>query len=385
LRRQFDPSCEDAAPIYNDNNEWNDKRFESWLARSCNHPRCERPPVVAWPRLPSGKLALDSDAFKLMYHVPGIEGLHALRDVVGFINKASLPISSDGRNHPSLFPFGTATGRNAHAKSPFNTHAGMRSFIKFPADKIGCYLDWRTQEVGIHAGSSGCEALQAAYRSGDVYHHFARSFGVTADPDHKRWKANNPKAREQMKRLVLAISYGMGIRSLAKGMDRHPLIASNIMWNHRQIYARSWEYREQRLELAMLERQITTPYGWRLQISHSPNKRTIYNFPQQGGGAEMLRLSVLDLCDNGLPPSMLIHDGILFEFDSLEQIAAAREIMEKAGPLVCNFKIDADIDQTRVGGERFRDKRDVAKHMWATMIETLVAIGAISPRKTGSY
>ena len=54
-----------------------------------------------------------SDAFRLMYHVPGIEGLHALRDSLGFIVKARLPIGKDGRNRPSLFPFGTATGRNA--------------------------------------------------------------------------------------------------------------------------------------------------------------------------------------------------------------------------------------------------------------------------------
>jgi hypothetical protein len=59
-----------------------------------------------------------------MYHVhPGIEGLHALRDVLSFISKARLPIGRDGRNRPSLFPFGTATGRNAHTKSPYNAHA----------------------------------------------------------------------------------------------------------------------------------------------------------------------------------------------------------------------------------------------------------------------
>jgi hypothetical protein len=153
LRRQFDPSFddektgEDDGPIYNDDNEWSDKRFENWLRRNR---------IPFWPRLPSGRLSLDSDAFKLMYFVPGVEDLHALRDVIGFISKARIPIGSDGRNHPSLFPFGTATGRNAHAKSPFNVHAGMRSFIRFPTDKIGAYLDWRTQEVGIWAGLSGC-------------------------------------------------------------------------------------------------------------------------------------------------------------------------------------------------------------------------------------
>ena len=102
------------------------------------------------------------DAFRLMYGAhPAIEGLHALREVLGVIVRARIPIGRDGRNRPSLFPFGTATGRNAQAKSLFNAHASMRSFMKFPPDKIGLYLDWRTQEVGVAAARSGDAAAGA--------------------------------------------------------------------------------------------------------------------------------------------------------------------------------------------------------------------------------
>ena len=115
--------------------------------------------ITEWPRLDSGALQLDGDAFRMMYGAhPAIEGLHALRDSLGVIVRARIPIGRDGRNRPSLFPFGTATGRNAQAKSLFNAHASMRSFMKFPPDKIGLYLDWRTQEVGIAAARSGDEA-----------------------------------------------------------------------------------------------------------------------------------------------------------------------------------------------------------------------------------
>ena len=95
--------------------------------------------------------------------------------------RARIPIGRDGRNRPSLFPFGTATGRNAQAKSLFNAHASMRSFMRFPADKIGLYLDWRTQEVGVAAARSGDEALADAYLSGDVYHALALLCGLTDD------------------------------------------------------------------------------------------------------------------------------------------------------------------------------------------------------------
>ena len=145
LLRRFDPSHGSDNPIYTPDGEWSYTRFEQWLASVG---------VTAWPRLQSGRLDIDSDAFRLMYHVPGIEGLHALRDSLGVIVTAKLPIGRDGRNRPSLFPFGTATGRNAHGKACSTRTPAMRSLMVFPPDKIGLYLDWRTQEVGIAAALS---------------------------------------------------------------------------------------------------------------------------------------------------------------------------------------------------------------------------------------
>ena len=220
LIRQFDPSYGSPHPIYTPEGEWSYVRFENWLVSIG---------VTAWPRLDSGRLDVSGDAFKLMYHYPGIESLHALRDSLGVIVKAKLPIGPDGRNRPSLFPFCTATGRNAHSRSLYNAHASVRSFMKFPPDKIGAYLDWRTQEVGVAATMSGDPALIEAYRSGDVYHALARLCGLTEEPDPVRWKRENQEARNRMKSLQLGINYGMGVPSLAKGLNRHPLIASGIL------------------------------------------------------------------------------------------------------------------------------------------------------------
>jgi hypothetical protein len=116
LVQQFDPSQGSGAPIFSLEGEWSYARFERWLVLVG---------VAAWPRLDSGQLDTDRDAFRLMQHIPGVEEISMLRDVIGFIAKARLPIGTDGRNRPSLFPFGTATGRNAHARSPFNSHAGV--------------------------------------------------------------------------------------------------------------------------------------------------------------------------------------------------------------------------------------------------------------------
>jgi hypothetical protein len=102
------------------------------------------------------------------------------------------------------------------------------------------------------------------------------------------------------------------------------------------------------------------------------------NFACQGNGAEMLRLAAVRLCEAGLVPCMLIHDGILFELDNEEQVEHAKEIMRSAGRDVCNgFEIGVDEDQRLIGGERYTYGRDVAKDMWRTIMEALKEIGAL--------
>ena len=199
--------------------------------------------------------------------------------------------------------------------------------------------------------------------------------------DAKTWKAEHQTMRQRMKSLQLGINYGMTVRSLARGIDRHPLIASAIAEKHRREYLRFWEWRDQQVTHAMLTRKIETVFGWPLHISTSPNKRTLYNFPMQANGAEMLRIAAQRLCDADLVPSMLVHDGILLEVDNEEQIAHAIEIMRGAGRDVCNgFEFGVDIDQKLVGGVRYRDKRPVAQQMWATIMDALEAVGALPKR-----
>lgn len=377
LLMRFDPSWGSADPIYSPDGEWSYDRFECWL---------HSVGIVAWPRLDTGALQIDGDAFRMMCSVhPAIENLHALRDALGVIVRARIPIGPDGRNRPSIFPFGTATGRNAHSKSLFNAHASMRSFMIFPEDTITIYADWRTQEVGVAAAFSGDEHLAEDYGSGDIYHALAMMCGLTNDTNLKRWKDENKAQRQQMKALQLAISYGMRGKSLARGLNRHRLVAAEVILRHQQRYPRYWEWRAEMVERAMFERRIESEFdGWPLHLSTSPNKRTLYNFPMQSGGASMLRLASNRLCDAGLAPNMLIHDGILVEVQDQEQVAQVLEIMRAAGTEVCRgLEVGADLEfDSRKHGARFVDKRPVAISMWATIMDVLREIGALP--KAGS-
>lgn len=182
-----------------------------------------------------------------------------------------------------------------------------------------------------------------------------------------------------MKALQTGVSYGMGVHSLARGLDRHPLIGSEVIIRHQQRYPVFWRWRAKMLQRAMLQRSIMSEYdGWPLWISHTPNKRTLFNFPVQSGGAKMLRTAANRLCDADLVPSMLVHDGILFELDTDEQAQHAVEIMRGAGRDVCGgFEIGVDVDQRLINGARYRDKRPLAVSMWNAVMQVLQEIGAL--------
>jgi hypothetical protein len=84
------------------------------------------------------------------------------------------------------------------------------------------------------------------------------------------------------------------------------------------------------------------------------------------------------MCEAGIVPIMLIHDGILLEETDLERIEDAEEIMLKAGRDVCDgFDIGVDVDQLLKGSARYYDKRPMAKKMWATIMNALKAVGAL--------
>ena len=69
--------------------------------------------------------------------------------------------------------------------------------------------------------------------------------------------------------------------------------------------------------------------------------------------------------------------------DIQKQVQHAIEIMRVAGTEVCGgLEIGVDVDQKLIGGARYRDKRPVAKKMWATVMGVLQDLGAL-PKAAG--
>jgi hypothetical protein len=131
-------------------------------------------------------------------------------------------------------------------------------------------------------------------------------------------------------------------------------------------------------DAAIVNKFITTKYGWTLRLGADPNRRTLFNYKMQGNGAEMTRLATMWLCEAGIIPSMLIHDAILLEANSLEEIAHAKEIMMAAGREVCDgleIGVDGDgADELLVNGARYQDKRPDAIRLWDVVMRTLEGV-----------
>ena len=200
--------------------------------------------------------------------------------------------------------------------------------------------------------------------------------GLTDDPDPVHWKKQNPTLRQRMKPLQLGINYGMGVPSLARGLDRHPLIASEIIERHKRTYP----------TLLGMARQhganghARAPHRERLRLAaashHEPQPAHALQFPD---AERRRRHAAARRCGGCARPAscpiMLVHDGILLEETDAEKIEHAKEIMRAAGRDVCGgFEIGVDVDQMlKSAAPATATSAPWPKKMWATIMDVLQA------------
>ena len=121
--------------------------FETYLAQA----------KLAWPRLESGRLALDKDTFSEMSkRHPVVQPLHELRKTLGELKLNKLAVGPDGRNRTMLSPFAAKTGRNqpSTTKFVFGPAKWVRGLIKPSEGMALAYCDWSSQEIAIAAALS---------------------------------------------------------------------------------------------------------------------------------------------------------------------------------------------------------------------------------------
>ena len=171
------------------------------------------------------------------------------------------------------------------------------------------------------------------YLGGDVYHALAQLVRLNRRARSAALEEARPSAtRDRMKPLQLGINYGMGVPSLARGLDRHPLIASEIIERHKRRYPRFWQWRADMVQAAMLDRAHRERLRLAAAPHHEPQPAHALQFPDAIGRSRNAALAAVRLCDAGIVPIMLVHDGILFEETDREKIEHAKEIMRARRP-----------------------------------------------------
>ena len=91
----------------------------------------------------------------------------------------------------------------------------------------------------------------------------------------------------------------------------------------------------------MLQGYLTTKFGFRYHVAPGEfyNPRTLYNFPIQSHGSEMLRHALIKICRSGIELNALIHDGLVVHLDRKKfrkQFLKVKKIMEDASRKVLN-------------------------------------------------
>jgi hypothetical protein len=334
---------------------------------------------ISWPRLPSGKLALDDESFRQMAkRYPRLVGKwRELRHTLGQLRLESLAVGADGRNRCLLSPFASRTGRNqpSNSKFIFGPSAWLRSLVKPAEGNALAYIDWSQQEFGIAAACSHDANMLEAYRSGDPYLAFAKQAGAVP-----AWATKHSHKRERalFKACTLGVQYGMGAESLAASIDDNIDVARELLRLHRQTYPHFWRWSEGAIDHAMLFRYLQTLFGWRLNVGPDVNPRSLANFPCQANGAELLRLACCLMTERGIGVVAPVHDAVLIEGPTgtiQETVAAAQSAMREASALVLGgFELETDADVV-AHPSRYEDERGV--DMWSSVTSILAELDPV--------
>ena len=315
--------------------------FQSYLAHG----------AIPWPRLDSGRLALDRNTFSNMSkRYPIVQPLHELRKTLGEFKLNNLAVGRDGRNRTLLSPLAAKTGRNqpSTTKFIFGPAKWIRGLIKPTEGSALAYCDWSSQEIAIAAALSDDDLLWAAYQSGDPYIAFAIQAGL-APPGAT--KDTHKGIRNRCKSVVLGTNYGMSAYGVAQAAKIHELEAKSLLQKHRETYRKFWAWAENNKDRGLLGFKLETCFGWPIQVTAGDVKaNTFLNWPMQAHGAEMMRIASILAVERDIKLCAPIHDALLIEAPSDKidsEVVRLKECMSEASEAVLGegkiCRVDADI------------------------------------------
>jgi DNA polymerase I len=341
---------------------WRKERFKTYVRRK----------RMSWPINESGALDETDQTFREMAgRYPFIGPLRELRYSSSKLRLNDLFVGSDGRNRVLLGAFGSETARNqpSNSKYIFGPAKWLRFLITPPTGLALIHRDFCQQEIRIAAVMSGDAALLQACESSDVYLGIAKQLGFA--PADATEDTHGPM-RALFKTIVLGISYGLGVRSLAIRAGVSRAEAGEILARLRARFRTFEDFAASVLDHAGLRGEISTQYGWVMQCPPTINPRTVRNFPMQSTGAEILHATCILAERRGIEIVAPVHDALMVQcpLEEVEDVSNALDrCMRDASALVLRrYELPTD-EQRILPGQRYFDKR--GELMWTTVTNLL--------------
>jgi DNA polymerase I len=307
----------------------------------------------AWPRTDTGRLELRSSTIgKQARHHPELKKLQRLRDTIAELRLGAFlnTIGEDGCSRIAIMPLWTRTGRNqpsARDKAyllslPSWTHG----IIRPPPGWGIAGLDWVSQEPGIGAGLSGDPALIEDYQSGDMHMRFAIRAGLAPEQATKR---SHGPLRDAIKPVSLGVSYGMSKYGVAAATGKSLNWAAGMLAAHRHAYPVFDQWQQDTVTQALFDERIMSPLGWPMAVHAGTTKRTLMNYMQQAGGADMMRLATIAGYEAGIKIIAPVHDAfwIMAPLPEFDDAIATPALRNQHGGVCHGFKCNCSSQRSR--------------------------------------
>jgi len=289
------------------------------------------------PKTEKGNISTDDKVLSSFTHHPVIQKLLEIRSIKKLLDKLEEIKSSikNGSVYPEFKQIGAITGRMSSLNPNVqNIPRELRSVFKAREGNVFVISDFSQIELRIASEYVGDEKMIRAFKEGRDLHRYTASVLLG-----KKEEEVSKEERQLAKAVNFGLIYGISAKGLSEyaksyGIDLSVDNAQKIRNKFFEYFAsfKSWHEKVKRELKEFKESRGYTLLG-RKYVAHTfPDA---VNYPVQGSGADLLKLSVLmfdaEMRKEGLKAKVvnLVHDEIVVECQK-DDADTVKELLEKA-------------------------------------------------------
>jgi DNA polymerase-1 len=289
------------------------------------------------PKTEKGNISTDDKVLSSFTHHPVIQKLLEIRSIKKLLDKLEEIKSSikNGSVYPEFKQIGAITGRMSSLNPNVqNIPRELRSVFKAREGNVFVISDFSQIELRIASEYVGDEKMIRAFKEGRDLHRYTASVLLG-----KKEEEVSKEERQLAKAVNFGLIYGISAKGLSEyaksyGIDLSVDNAQEIRNKFFEYFAsfKSWHEKVKRELKEFKESRGYTLLG-RKYVAHTfPDA---VNYPVQGSGADLLKLSVLmfdaEMRKEGLKAKVvnLVHDEIVVECQK-DDADTVKELLEKA-------------------------------------------------------